>query len=709
MEGNKFVPIVLGILTAVVVLATIYIASYFIFAPYDINSGRYLILIILLFFSLCTMSAGVLGATTEMKWSVLGMSGVMAGAGAFWIVALIVVNAVIPLANLGARDKTNWRHLASEISDYESGLGWYDFKIWYQDKMAASGYSSLVSPKEELGSTKKALLDLISREYTHQRVQEADISTLWLLRANDLYKFQVVRGKKPLGKDVVMVPFRSQRWAASGSSHQSASRTNQAQPKIQSIVLKGEIVDGRLEDFEVIDEEFTGGDGYILKPIRSEDINCLVVTKYTGAPKKEDICLLDLKGLAETGPSIQVALLDVSGNTIDHSALWAVRRSTFTKAGEIPVSLNKLQTGTRTDKVELVKILEPWFSLIDSKLENANGSSRNALIDLQTVLGNIALVPYGGENGLRGLIDLIHMSNQETFVNYVGEGFVGDVILSYRQEATSNTLRLGTGSEVGAYYPVGKAIASQINESGGSGTMRAMALPTDANGKSASVKNIELLCNGELELAIVQSDDLMNVFSYSSDDLAKLRADLKIKPMAGLYIEKLTVIADNNLEVRSVQELAALKNRKIRIGYSTKKVRDLLYAYVDDGTRENFALMDWVQINPDKALAAYESTGSEATIPNYSAEGSNIQGIDAYIFFMGHPNSLATGFAKSSRICRILDPSNGGKPAKMEEGFVKTTLDPDEYKSFANESGKPIDTIGAVALLVAHQIGRAHV
>ncbi len=117
-------------------------------------------------------------------------------------------------------------------------------------------------------------------------------------------------------------------------------------------------------------------------------------------------------------------------------------------------------------------------------------------------------------------------------------------------------LLMGTGALGGTYYPVGRAICALVDDAPGDPPIHCSSSST-----SGSVYNIEGLANGELELAIVQSDVQFDAVGghgrWGGGALAGLRA------VFSLYPEPVTIIARRDA---GIALLADLQGKRMNIG-----------------------------------------------------------------------------------------------------------------------------------------------
>jgi TRAP transporter TAXI family solute receptor len=111
-----------------------------------------------------------------------------------------------------------------------------------------------------------------------------------------------------------------------------------------------------------------------------------------------------------------------------------------------------------------------------------------------------------------------------------------------------NLLSLGTAAMSGVYYPVGRAICRIFNRQSGGPALRCSAESTPG-----SIYNLLKLDEGELDLALVQSDTQFQ--AYMGQGHWAGRPDRDLRSIASLHPELLTIVATEGSGVATVQDL----------------------------------------------------------------------------------------------------------------------------------------------------------
>ena len=113
-------------------------------------------------------------------------------------------------------------------------------------------------------------------------------------------------------------------------------------------------------------------------------------------------------------------------------------------------------------------------------------------------------------------------------------------------------VNIGTGGTAGTYYPLGGAFAEIWNNN-------ISGVNATAESTGASVANVNMMQNGDLEVAIIQND----VASYAEQGiiLFEAKADT-VKGMASLYEEPLQCITTDP----NIKTIADLKGKNVAVG-----------------------------------------------------------------------------------------------------------------------------------------------
>ena len=171
---------------------------------------------------------------------------------------------------------------------------------------------------------------------------------------------------------------------------------------------------------------------------------------------------------------------------------------------------------------------------------------------------------------------------------------------------------IATGRVGGLYHPVGGAICKLVNEKHDE---HGISCTVEITG--GSVPNIKDLREGDVDLAIAQSDELHNAFAGTGafEEDGPFR-DLRL--VFGLYIEHFTVVARGGRDLDTFEDL---RGRRIYVGQTDSSRREAMSVLMD----------------------AHGWTGAEFTAvaefrASNLAEALCDDEFDAFVYTIGHPN-----------------------------------------------------------------------
>ncbi|MCA9839550.1 MAG: TAXI family TRAP transporter solute-binding subunit [Trueperaceae bacterium] len=164
---------------------------------------------------------------------------------------------------------------------------------------------------------------------------------------------------------------------------------------------------------------------------------------------------------------------------------------------------------------------------------------------------------------------------------------------------------IGTGSVVGLYYPVGGAVSFIVNNEVPDLLLTVKVTP-------GSVANVEALSEGDLSLALVQSDVMSEAYqghnAFSDRPIAKLRA------LMGLHAEPLHLVCRQDSGVKRLRDVVG---KRINLGPEGSGIlntaRAVLAAY---------------KISESQIMASYEAAKQT---PELLIEGQ----LDCFFFTIG--------------------------------------------------------------------------
>lgn len=229
-------------------------------------------------------------------------------------------------------------------------------------------------------------------------------------------------------------------------------------------------------------------------------------------------------------------------------------------------------------------------------------------------------------------------------------------------------VNIATGGTAGTYYPIGGAIAEVLNKNG----MNASAQST-----GASVANINMLKDKQVELAIVQND----ITYYAVNGLEMFKEGGKIENLFGiasLYPETCQFVVREDSGIKSI---ADLKGKRVAVGAAGSgaeaNARQILEAYglTYDDVDEQFLSF------AEGAYAIKDGT------------------VDAAFVTAGYPTASVQDVASQNKI-RLLPVGDDQIKILSEKYpfYTKTTVPKGVYQGFDED----VNTVSVMAILVAN-------
>ena len=230
-------------------------------------------------------------------------------------------------------------------------------------------------------------------------------------------------------------------------------------------------------------------------------------------------------------------------------------------------------------------------------------------------------------------------------------------------------INIATGGTAGTYYPIGGAIAEVLNKNG----MNASAQST-----GASVANINMLKDKQVELAIVQND--ITYYAVNGEEMFKEGGKIEnLSGIASLYPETCQFVVREDSGIKSIPDL---KGKRVAVG----------------------AAGSGAEANARQILEAYGITYEDVEEQFLSfAEGSYALKdgtVDAAFVTAGYPTASVQDIASQNKI-RLLPVGDEQIKILSEKYpfYTKTTVPSGVYQGFDEE----ISTVSVMAILVANE------
>lgn len=235
-----------------------------------------------------------------------------------------------------------------------------------------------------------------------------------------------------------------------------------------------------------------------------------------------------------------------------------------------------------------------------------------------------------------------------------------------QQQAETVFINIGTGGTAGTYYPLGGAMAEILKAN-------IPGVNATAESTGASSANINMLNQGEIELALVQND-----VSYYADlgiELFEEQGKIEgLRAIATLYPEVCQIITTKNTGITSVADFAG---KKIAVG----------------------AAGSGVEANARQILAAY-GLSYEDIKPQYlsfaeAAAGLKDGNIDAGFITAGTPTSAVLDLSAQNQVVLIsIDDAIADQLVEEYPFYTKVLIPADVYNTEAD-----VQTLAVKAML----------
>lgn len=193
-----------------------------------------------------------------------------------------------------------------------------------------------------------------------------------------------------------------------------------------------------------------------------------------------------------------------------------------------------------------------------------------------------------------------------------------------------------------------------------------------AKESAGSETNLHLLSSSEADLAVVKSPEFNNFFVKNSQQLQK-----KINFVANIHDEYLTVLVQKKLAVKSISDLS---DKIVNIGLTGSTSELVIKKYFSD-----------YKIKPKEIV----NFGADISLKMMCDKK-----IDAWIYFIGHPNS---GYEEVLKKCDVeliaLSENEIANLLKIAAFFQKNTLPKTSYTSLKSD----LPTVSSKTILASRK------
>ena len=234
-------------------------------------------------------------------------------------------------------------------------------------------------------------------------------------------------------------------------------------------------------------------------------------------------------------------------------------------------------------------------------------------------------------------------------------------------DKSENFINIATGGTAGTYYPIGGSIAEVINKN-------VPGANAAAQSTGASVANINMLADGQVEMAIVQND--ITYYAVNGTDMFDKKIE-NLRGIASMYPETCQFVT---LRDSGIMSIADLKGKRVAVG----------------------AAGSGVEANVRQILKAYNLTYDDIDEQFLSfAEGANALKdgtVDVACVTAGYPTASIQDVASQRNIRLIPLEEDKITALTIDYPFYTRTVVPGgTYQGFDGE----IPTVSVMAILVA--------
>lgn len=228
-------------------------------------------------------------------------------------------------------------------------------------------------------------------------------------------------------------------------------------------------------------------------------------------------------------------------------------------------------------------------------------------------------------------------------------------------------INIATGGTAGTYYPIGGAIAEVLNKD-------AEGINASAQSTGASVANINMLRDNQVDMAIVQND--IAYYAVNGTEMFENKIE-NLRGIASLYPETCQFVT---LEDSGIKTIADLKGKRVAVGAAGSgvegNVRQILKAYglTYDDIDEQFL-----------SFAEGASALKDGTV-------------DVACLTAGYPTASVQDVASQKKI-RLISLENDKIESLIKDYpfYTKTTIPAGTYQGFDEE----VPTVSVMAILIA--------
>ncbi len=254
----------------------------------------------------------------------------------------------------------------------------------------------------------------------------------------------------------------------------------------------------------------------------------------------------------------------------------------------------------------------------------------------------------------------------------IGLMALGLAAVSLPAQSEQRFLNIGTGGVTGVYYPAGGAICRLLNRGRDDHGIRCSVEST-----GGSIYNLNAVRQGELDLAVVQSDWQYHAYKGSSDfeDAGPME---NLRAVFTLHMEPFTVVARQDANVTDFRDL---EGKRVNVGNPGSGQRATMSVLLEE--------MGW---DTDRFALSSELSASE------HSRALCDNSIDAFFYMVGHPSGSIEE-ASTSCDTRLVNVTGEAVDALVERHpyYAHATIPGGTYRG----TDEDVETFGVAATFVS--------
>ncbi|MDR1471927.1 MAG: TAXI family TRAP transporter solute-binding subunit [Synergistaceae bacterium] len=227
---------------------------------------------------------------------------------------------------------------------------------------------------------------------------------------------------------------------------------------------------------------------------------------------------------------------------------------------------------------------------------------------------------------------------------------------------------IATGGTSGTYYPIGGAIAAAVSKGG--------AVNATAETGNASVANINLIAQGEIEIAMVQND--ITSWAYNGELMFEGKPLKNVRAIAALYPEHVQLVLSKESGIKAIGDL---KGKRVGVGAPGSGVEgDVRAIFQVAGIKYDDMKVDFLDFGQT------------------SSRFKDNQ-IDAGFVVAGYPTAALMDLATTKDVALLdFDKETLDKLAAAHPYFVPSVIPAGTYRGIDTDTTTP----AVMAILVTH-------